>query len=410
MSFIQGINGINSAAQALDVIGNNIANSQTIGFKSSYVSFSDIFSGSMVGLGSQLSNVTQNFASGSMVTGSKNLDMAISGNGFFRLSDSGGKIYFTRNGEFKLNSHRQIVNLQNKFLTGYQARGNPPSIDSGSSIENIIIPSTSMNPVVSTEGEIHGNLKSDVDVPKNSIFNIKNPKSYNFTTQLEAYDSLGKKHVIKIFFVKQEAQGNWMVHGYDETSPIVDDSKNIKTNPILISFDENGNLKKSENSNKYISIDGSSLDGSDPLKVEINLEEMTQYSSDNQINYQKINGHGVGKFNDYNVSDSGKIIANYSNGQTQLIAQIAMANFTNNLGLTPNGENCWLESAESGPAIIGLSETGSFGRISGQKLESSNVDISNELVKMMTQQSNYQSNAQTIKTQDQLLQILVNMK
>ncbi|AFA40905.1 flagellar hook protein [Wigglesworthia glossinidia endosymbiont of Glossina morsitans morsitans (Yale colony)] len=408
MSFSQGINGINSASQALDVIGNNIANSQTVGFKSSAISFSDIFSGA-IGLGSQTSGITQNFENGSMLSSAKNLDLAISGNGFFRLSDNGGQVYFTRNGEFKLNSNKQIVNFQNKFLTGYQATGNPPSISTGSPIENIFLPDDSMYPMASTKGSIQGNLKSNDVPPKIEQFQFNNPDSYNFTSQLEAYDSLGKKHIIKIFYVKNKEDGNWTVNGYDETAPIMN-GQNIDIKSVSISFDENGNLKKSGEIYPQLTIPSSSINGSKAFEVTISMNQLIQQESENKIYNQKIDGYGVGKFIDYTISNSGKIIANYSNGQTQLIAQIVMANFTNPSGLKSTGENCWIETEESGAATLGTSESGGFGQILGKKLESSNVDISNELVKMMIQQSNYQSNAQTIKTQDQLLQVLVNMR
>ncbi|MDQ1237241.1 MAG: flagellar hook protein FlgE [Wigglesworthia glossinidia] len=409
MSFSQGINGINAASQALDVIGNNISNSQTIGFKSSSISFSDIFSGSMAGLGAQVSGITQNFANGSMLSSDKDLDLAISGNGFFRLSDEGGKIYFTRNGEFRLNSDKQIVNFQNKFLTGYQAKGNPPSIEMGSSIENISLPDTSMYPSASTQGIIEGNLKSNDNPPKIEQFNFNNPDSYNFTNQLEAHDSLGKKHIIKIFYIKNKEPGSWTVNGYDETAPMMN-GQNIDIQSVPIFFDESGNLKKSGDFYPKLIISSASVNGSKQSEVTISMNKLTQQESDNKISNQKIDGYGVGNFIDFTISNSGKVIAHYNNGENQLIAQIVMAKFASTSGLKSIGENCWIESEESGPAILGISGSGGFGQISSQKLESSNVDISNELVKMMIQQSNYQSNAQTIKTQDQLLQVLVNMR
>uniref|UniRef100_A0A1A9Z125 Flagellar hook protein FlgE n=1 Tax=Glossina pallidipes TaxID=7398 RepID=A0A1A9Z125_GLOPL len=212
-----------------------------------------------------------------------------------------------------------------------------------------------------------------------------------------------------MFYIKNKEDGNWTIHGYDETAPVMN-GQNIDIKSISISFDENGNLKKSGNFYPQLIIPSASINGSKASEITISINQLTQQESDNKIYNQKIDGYGVGKFIDYTISDSGKIIANYNNGQNQLIAQIAMANFTNPSGLKSTGENCWIESEESGSAMLGMSGSGGFGQILGQKLESSNVDISNELVKMMIQQSNYQSNAQTIKTQDQLLQVLVNMR
>ncbi|KYP97220.1 flagellar hook protein FlgE [Sodalis-like endosymbiont of Proechinophthirus fluctus] len=412
MGFAQGVSGLNAAAQALDVISNNIANAQTVGFKSSSASFSDMFSGSMIGLGVQLAGVQQSFNNGMMIAGTGNINMAIMGSGFFRLADNGGKIYYSRNGEFALNKYGEIVNKQGKHLTGYKATGTPPMISGGTPLENITVPDTPMPGAVSTEGSLGDNLPSNAEPPEVGEFDIKEPKSYNYSTQFTAYDSLGNPHNIKIFYIKGKENGQWTVKCYDETAPTLIDLNNPDKNPKIfskdITFDAYGNLYK-DNTPK-LPIESAKLNGANELNFDITLFGLTQQGTEWIQSLPQTNGHAVGKFNGYSIGDNGEIITRYSNQLTQLIAQVVMADFTNTGGLQPTGDNCWIETGASGSPLIGTSGTGSFGVIRGKMLEASNVDMSNELVKMMTQQRNYQSNAQTIKTQDQLLQTLVSMR
>lgn len=407
MGFAQGVSGLNAAAQTLDVIGNNIANAQTIGFKSSSASFADMFSGSLIGLGVQLAGVEQNFNDGTLISGMGNINMAISGSGFFRLADDGGKIYYSRNGEFDRNENGEIVNKQGKHLTGYKATGTPPTITGGAPLENITVPDAPMPASETTEGSISDNLPSNEKPPEIKEFDPTKAGSYNYTSQLKAYDSLGNLHIIKVYYIKGENAGEWTVKCFDETAPVKEGDKN-KIFSANIKFDEYGNLDKANS--QELKVESESLNGAKKLNFAIDLANLTQQGSDKPTGKTSTNGYGVGKFNGYAVGDNGQIIATYSNYQTQLIAQVVMASFTNPGGLQPTGDNCWTETGASGAALIGTSGTGSFGNIRGKMLEASNVDMSNELVKMMTQQRNYQSNAQTIKTQDQLLQTLVTMR
>lgn len=228
MEFAQGVSGLNAAAQALDVIGNNIANAQTIGFKSSSASFADMFSGSLIGLGVQLAGVEQNFNDGTLISGMGNINMAISGSGFFRLADDGGKIYYSRNGEFDRNANGEIVNKQGKHLTGYKATGTPPTISGGAPLENITVPDAPMPASETTEGSINDNLPSNETPPEIKKFDPTKDGSYNYTSQLKAYDSLDNLHIIKVYYIKGENSGEWTVKCFDETAPVKEgDKKNI---------------------------------------------------------------------------------------------------------------------------------------------------------------------------------------
>lgn len=409
MGFAQGVSGLNAASQALDVIGNNIANSQTVGFKSGSTSFADIFAGSNVGLGVKVGGVNQNFADGVLSAGT-NLDMALQGNGFFRLADSAGNIYYSRNGQFQKDKDGYIVNNQGMFLTGYQATGTPPTIAQGAAAGPIVIPTDAMPAKASGSGGITGNLnandKANVDSNGNPIaFDPTKADSYNFTSQLNAYDSLGNKHTIKLYYQKT-ADNSWKVYSCDITATGeagAKDPANYTSTPLT--FDQSGKMTSTDK----VTVNSPGYMGAAPLTFDIDLK-FTQNASDSATSEATTDGYAPGQMTGYNVSDNGLVTVTYSNGETQDVAQVVLASFANNGGLEPKGNNCWQESATSGQPVLGTSGTGNMGTLYGQMTESSNVDMSQELVDMMIQQRNYQSNSQTIKTQDQLLQTLVNLR
>lgn len=405
MSFSQGLSGLNAASKALDVVGNNIANSQTFGFKSGSIAFADIFAGTS-GLGVQVAGVNQNFAEGGLVSTNRNLDMGISGKGFFRMVNEGGSVFYGRNGQFDLDASGNIINKTNGlFLTGYQASGTPPAIQPGSPVGPIQVPTGDMPPAASTAGKITGNINSSDAKTASGPFDPTDEDTYNYTSQVEAYDSRGNKHTLKLYF----AQGTkgWTVHAVDETSP---DTSSGGTPPgftnLPLTFNENGNLTSSGKLN----IKGDRLNGSAPLDLDLDLSDLKNFSGENQIKLDKMDGQSSGKYQSFIVGDSGEVIATYSNGQRQTVAQIVLADFANSGGLAAEGNNVWSETPQSGQPYLGLSGSGSFGAITGGALEQSNVDLGQEMVNMIVYQRNYQSNSQTIKTQSELLQTLVNMR
>lgn len=180
MGFSQGLSGLNAASQALDVVGNNIANSQTVGFKSGSIAFADVFAGSQVGMGVQVSSVNQNFSDGVLGSGASSLDMGIQGNGFFRLTNEAGRVFYSRNGQFKQDENGFIINNQGMFLTGYQASGTPPAIQPGAAVGPIQIPSGQMPARASDGGSLSGNLDSGTEVVDPAIkFDPADNKSYS---------------------------------------------------------------------------------------------------------------------------------------------------------------------------------------------------------------------------------------
>lgn len=394
MGFSQGLSGLSAAAKALDVVGNNIANSQTVGFKAGSASFADIFAGSQ-GMGVRVAGVDQNFGQGGQALGSSALDMMISGRGFFRMVDEAGSVFYGRNGQFKENKEGFIVNKTNElFLTGYQATNGV--INPGAQIGPIRIPKDDMPPAASTSGSLTGNLKSDAEIISKA-FNKDDSDTYNYVSEVTATDSLGNKHAIKVYFV-HTAAGKWEAHAEDSTSP-------AGTKKLDLNFDTQGNII----GNAEMDIAGAPYNGSAALALKLDFSKLSQNSGDMQISAD-VDGQAPGTFNTYEVSDTGEVIAIYSNGKRQTVAQVVLADFANVGGLAQQGNNLWAETAQSGQPFFGTSGSGSFGDISGGMLETSNVELGEEMVNMIVYQRNYQSNSQTIKTQSEVLQTLVNLR
>jgi len=398
MGFSQGLSGLSAAAKALDVVGNNIANSQTVGFKAGSVSFADIFAGS-TGMGVQVAGVSQNMGDGPLMNGSSALDMGISGRGFFRMVDQAGSVFYGRNGQFEQDQNGFIVNKTNGlFLTGYQATDGV--INPGAQVGPIRIPKDDMPPAASTNGDVTGNLNSD-DKIITEKFDAGEPNTYNYVSEVTATDSLGNKHAIKVYYV-HTAEGTWEAHAQDSTAPGADaDEWNVQT----LEFGPDGKLTAPVTLN----VKGAAYNGSAPLDLTLDLN-ITQNASDTQVMLGEIDGQAPGKFNSYQVSDTGEVIAIYSNGKRQTVAQVVLADFANAGGLEQQGNNLWAETVQSGQPFLGTSGTGSFGDITGGMLESSNVELGDEMVNMIVYQRNYQSNSQTIKTQSEVLQTLVNLR
>ncbi|WP_312758669.1 flagellar hook protein FlgE [Pantoea brenneri] len=400
MSFSQGLSGLNAASQALDVVGNNIANSQTVGFKTGSIAFADVFAGSQVGMGVQVSAVNQSFTDGVLGAGTGSLDMGIQGNGFFRLQNEAGRVFYSRNGQFQKDANGYVINNQGMFLTGYQATGTPPTIQPGAAVGPIQIPDGQMPARASDSGTLNGNLPSGSEVVTNTTFDPTDSTSYSTApTMIDAYDSLGNKHTINVYFAKT-ADNQWTAYSQDITAP------GTGFQQTALQFDSSGQLTTSP---AKLNVQGAAYDGGEALNFDLDLTGMTQQASEFSMNSPSTTGYAPGLMNGYTVGDSGQVIASYSNGQQQLLGQVVLSNFTNPGGLSSQGNNCWSETPESGQPVTGISGSGSLGTLYGNKVEASNVDLSKEMVNMIVFQRNYQSNSQTIKTQSELLQTLVNL-
>ncbi|WP_318368615.1 flagellar hook protein FlgE [Enterobacter sp.] len=424
MAFSQAVSGLNAAATNLDVIGNNIANSATYGFKSGTASFADMFAGSKVGLGVKVAGITQDFTDGTTTNTGRGLDVAISQNGFFRMVDANGSVFYSRNGQFKLDSDRNIVNMQGLQLTGYPATGTPPTIQQGANPTAISVPNTLMSAKTTTTAAMQINLNSSDALPKVATFDVTNADSYNKKGSVTVYDSQGNAHDMNVYYVKT-ANNKWDVWTQDASVAGSTAAKSAQ-----MSFDNNGNLDEvsnytlnttttpatwdlatTPNTQPQINITTGALNGAVPANFSLSfLNSMQQNTGSNNIVATSQNGYRPGDLVSYQINDDGTVVGNYSNEQTQLLGQIVLANFANNEGLQSEGDNVWSASGASGVALLGTAGNGNFGTLTNGALEASNVDLSKELVNMIVAQRNYQSNAQTIKTQDQILNTLVNLR
>ncbi|MDC9597271.1 flagellar hook protein FlgE [Xenorhabdus anantnagensis] len=405
MSFSQAVSGLNTAASNLDVIGNNIANSATFGFKSSSAAFADVFSGSEVGLGVKVSGMLQNFKDGSTNKTNRQLDMAITQGGFFRMQDSNGDIFYSRNGQFQMDEERNLINMQGMKLTGYPAVNG--EIQQGRAVEPLSIPQDILNAKATTKAELKVTLKSTHSAidQTNYALDPNNPDTFSYNTSLQVYDSLGNQHDLNIFFVKKD-NNQWDFYAKDISVTPVTGSGIQKLGEVK--FDGNGQMVGNNNA---FTFNVASLNGSNDAEITLDFSGSKQQNvgTDGASNPVQ-DGYAAGSFSEYTVEDDGKIYGKYSNNERQVLGQVVLANFANPEGLAAQGNNVWVESGASGSPVVGVAGSGNFGKLIGGALEASNVDLSQELVNMIVAQRNYQSNAQTIKTQDQILQTLVSMR
>jgi flagellar hook protein FlgE len=402
MSFQQGLSGLNAATKNLDVIGNNVANANTSGFKQGVANFGDVYaawfgggSGTQIGIGTQFTSVAQQFSQGTISASSSPLDVAINGQGFYRMSNNGA-ISYTRDGSFSLDKDGFIVGTSGQYLTGYQAV-NGAIVPSA--LGNLQLSSADLQPKATSTASVGANLASTDPILPSSGFVATNPKTYNYSTSSTAYDSLGKAHTISLYFNKTAAN-IW------DSNVYIDGTAANGAGVSTLTFNNNGSYVSATNPIKTATL----TNGAAALSITVDYAAMTQFGSVFGVNSLSQNGYAAGQLSGYNVGSDGTILGQYSNGQSSKLGQIALSNFTNPQGLSPAGDSMWVESANSGVALTGTPGSSSLGALQSFAKEESNVDLTAELVNMIAAQRVYQANAQSIKTQDALMQTLVNLK
>lgn len=415
MSFSQAVSGLNAASSGLDSIGNNIANSATNGFKGAHASFADMFAGSGVGLGVNVAAVSQNFKDGAITRTDRATDVAISGNGFFRLLDGNGDVVYSRDGEFHRDKSGNLVNNQGMMVTGFpagqDASGNA-TIQTGGIPQILNIPTDMMDAKASAKGELTINLNSD-DKAITAAFDADNPDTYNFSTTMTTYDSQGNTHEVAVYFIKT-ADNKWAVKAKDGS-----DKAAAVQNLGTMDFDANGKLAKMQADDgtgtmkDVTSFDFAfnGLNGAGNGNIALDMGKTRQQKvTESSVSKIDVDGYQSGEYTSFKIENDGTITASYSNQQKRTVGKIALSSFANNNGLASQGGNVWKATNASGNPMDGVPGTGQFGNLTGGAVEASNVDMSQELINMIVMQRNYQSNSQTIKTQDQMLQTLVNLR
>ena len=406
MGFGQGLSGLSAAAQDLDVIGNNIANSGTVGFKSGTATFADVYANSRVGLGVQVSGVTQNFGVGTITNTGNQFDMAIDGaSGMFRLEDPSGQVVYSRNGQFSPDADNYIVNAQGQRLTGYAAGG------SSTDLVPIKVPSGNIPPAATTQMTTQTNLDANaasIDAAT-TPFDPSVSSSYTSALPITVYDSLGNSHQLTQYFVKRgetadtPPQSQWDVY-YRLDGQALDAPAD--SSPFSMTFNGSGSMTSGAISNLQVTQPGTANSPAAQLAISVSYDGSTQFGGDFSPSFTQ-NGYPTGEYASMSIGADGSIIASYTNGQTQSLGSLALASFANPQGLQSVGGNAWIETSASGQPILGRPGSNGLAAIKGQAVEESNVDMSQELVNMIIAQRTYQANAQTIKTQDQVMQTLI---
>ena len=425
MAFQQGLSGLNATSKNLSVIGNNIANANTYGAKASKAVFSDLYanavsgaSGATPGIGVIVSSVTQRFSPGNVTTTDNSMDLAINGNGFFQL-DAAGTSVFSRNGQFQVDKTGNIVNGAGQKLQGYAAAADGNIIPS--TVQALQLPTAGVAPLASAKVKLDMNLDSRAKVTlpaATPLITFSDPTTYNNATSLTVYDAKGQDVALTYYFQKTGGD-TWNVFGTANGKPLLDDVGDGTGNPLPsvsgMTFAANGSTLTAPIGTVAIDVPAAPLSngGGNSLPipgVKLDLTGATQFGSNFAITSLKQNGFAPGQITGINIDKSGVIRAQYSNGQSKAAGQLVLARFPNPQGLQPLGGNTWAGGAASGDAIVGAAGQGNFGVVQSGALEESNVDLTNELVAMITAQRSYQANAQTIKTEDQMLQTLVNLR
>ena len=435
MSFQTGLSGLNAAARSLDVIGNNIANASTTGMKSSRAEFSDLVatssSGSAAtsaGIGAGVVAVSQAFTQGSLNITGRDLDVAINGGGFFQLQLNNGTTAFTRDGTFKLDTEGFVVTNAGANVMGY------PTSATGTSTSAIIqplqLPTSAAIPANQTALiKANANLNAAAPLAVGSPAIPANPAAVppvvgvaavpatpiaTYGTSLTSYDAQGVSVPVNIFFSKiapaTAGTDEWEVYdsaaaGATKVGSVVFDT----TGALIGAYDSAGAPTATP---MTLSLTVTPAAGSivGPFPVALDLSKVTQYGAPFSVSSLSQDGYPPGELTGIKVGEDGVISARYSNGQTQSSGKIALSDFRNPQGLSPVGGGNWVETNASGQAIQGSPGIGKFGALRAGALEESNVDLTAELVNMMTAQRAYQANAQTIKTQDQMMQSIVNLR
>ncbi|QIZ77249.1 flagellar hook protein FlgE [Ferrimonas lipolytica] len=454
MSFNVSLSGLNAAQKDLSTTSNNIANVNTIGFKESRAEFSDVYSNSLfsnastnVGSGVATASIAQQFHQGSMSFTDNALDLAINGSGFFvTSSELGSQDYsYTRAGAFKLNDDNFMVDSQGNYLMALpvNADGTAQSVSLSTSAP-VQLPQVAGQPEATTEVSLSMNLPAAADELDPALFDPEDPSTYNSSTSVTIYDSLGESHIQTTYFIKPTGaalnnNNQWVGFTTVDNEPVdMYDHSGTPPGPVsgsygedtdgdgvadqtnsavatasgqtgfVITFDDLGSFTGTSPANLQTEALGQTgagvidagADGTQTLNL--NFDDPTQYASVFEVTSLSQDGSTVGRLTNVEVSDDGLINATYSNGTTQALGKVALARFSNEQGLTQVGNTSWQASQASGEALVGEPSVGSFGSIQSAALEQSNVDLTSELVDLIAAQRNFEANSRALDVSNQL--------
>lgn len=400
-----GVSGMQAHMDKMDIVGNNISNVNTTGYKSSRATFKTMLSQTIqgasapqddrggtnpkqIGLGTTLGSIDKDMGQGNLKSTGRNTDLAIQGNGFFVLNDGGANKY-TRSGSMSFDKDGYLVNSTNGYrLQGWQADASG-NVDTNGELEDITL-KQNMDANATTEVTYAGNLDGNA------------AEDDTRTTTMNVYDSQGSEHTVELDFTKNSNPNEW---SYEVTN--VSDSDNVDDDSGTLEFDSDGNVTAGGTSTLEFDPAGG---GGDGQQVTLDFTQMTQQAGDMTADVDTIDGYQSGSLEKFSIGQSGEITGFYDNGKRQTVGQVAVADFNNPGGLNEDSDTMFSTSNNSGPAQIGSPNTGGFGSLSAGTLEMSNVDLSRQFSEMITTQRGFQANSKTISTSDKILQQLVNLK
>ena len=429
MSFGTGLSGLNAASKNLDVIGHNIANANTTGMKAGRAEFSEMYAsalgaagGSNGGIGVAVATVSQLFTQGNLKVTGNNMDIAVNGEGLFKVAMTDGSTAYTRNGEFKLDKDGYIITNNQAVLQGYETDREgkrtsvvttPLKLPTG----GVITPKATGTDPLRPDMTLKANLDSRVIDQTTVAYGagtaadpyLKNEhKTYG--TALNVYDTLGNSVPLQIYFVKTATANEW------EVNYSIDNGVSTPIATGTIEFDPATGQLLTGQALPDLTIPVATPPATVPsapialVGADMDITGLTQFGTNFAVYDLQQDGYSPGELTSINIGEDGIITANYSNGTAQAAGQISLTNFRNLQGLAPVNGGYWKETAASGAPVTGAPLEGRLGQIRSGALEESNVDMTAELVNMIVAQRSYQANAQTIKTQDQVLSTLVNLR
>ncbi len=421
-----GVSGINSNGNAMNIIGDNIANANTIGFKSSRAVFFDLLSadvgGTKIGLGSRLAASDRLFVQGGVETTNSATDLAIQGRGLFILHDAQGGAYYSRAGQFSIDKDGNLANPAGLAVQGVRldANGNPIS-----GLTNIVINQVVVSPAETTHIDMALNLDATKNAPATALptdaaGTEDTPANWlaasNFSTIVTAYDSLGQAHDLTFVYTKTATANQWQVRVLANAAEInggtAGNLQQVNAAGMLLAFNSDGTLDTTTSNVTAIGpinwkngAAAQSIAGSD-----LDFTGTTQFALPSSVSQVNQNGSQSGILKGIQIGTDGVITGQFTSGGTQPLFRVALADFANPQGLAHLGNSLYLESNDSGPVLLGNPGDGSFGTVLSGSLELSTVDLATEFVKMVTTQRGFQASSRTITVTDTLLEEVANLK
>jgi flagellar hook protein FlgE len=390
MSFDIALSGIQAINEQLDTVSNNIANAATYGFKAGRANFSSVMAGSQVN-GVEIGSVTQNISqSGSTQTTGRGLDAAIDGRGFFVSVNNQGTSQYSRVGIFSTDTKGLLIDSNGNKVQGYA----PTKGGALGPVGNIQVPTGQIPAVATTGVKYVGNLSADWTTMPAASFDMTKSDTYNMVKQSIAYDSLGTQHTLSQYFAKQDANTINVFYSLDG-APV--------TGPAALTFDATGQLTGTTGGTVAIPAANGAAAGS----VTIDYTGTTRFAGEASTTTNRSDGYASGSFVGVELAADGSLVAKYSNDQSQVVGTVALATFANEGALSSISNTSWVANAESGAALIDPPGVGLSGKLTTGALEGSNVDITSQLVGLMTSQRNYQANSKVLTTESQMMQALM---